>query len=225
MEEFLKWKRKILQEVDNKINSLKHRIKVHKTSPVLKQGAVIEYWNELHEKYVLVSIDKATNNIAIICKKYYVTVILKEIEILDAGNETYEKINKNQEKISQDNLEYNTRLKLSKERKDKSLPIMYWIHKLHKYPVGSRFIIPKSCSTKSLSKAFFNLSKLIYTQIENFHRKSKFLSNYSKFWVLKTVDPVIENISIMNKKKKAKSIATYDFSALYTTHLLRDCVM
>ena len=43
MEEFLKWKRKILQEVDNKINSLKHRIKVHKTSPVLKQGAVIEY--------------------------------------------------------------------------------------------------------------------------------------------------------------------------------------
>ena len=57
------WKRNIL-------TSLKDRIKVHKTKPVLKQDAVIEYLNELHEKYVLVRIDKATNNIAIICKKY-----------------------------------------------------------------------------------------------------------------------------------------------------------
>ena len=60
---------------------------------MLKPDAVIEYLNELHEKYVLVPIDRAANNIAIICKKYYINVILKEIEILDAGNETYEKIN------------------------------------------------------------------------------------------------------------------------------------
>ena len=32
-------------------------------------------------------------------KKYYAVVILKEIGILDAGNETYKKINKNQEEI------------------------------------------------------------------------------------------------------------------------------
>ena len=44
MEEFVDWKRKILQEVDNKIISLKHRIIVHKTNPVLKQDAVIEYY-------------------------------------------------------------------------------------------------------------------------------------------------------------------------------------
>ena len=46
-------------------------------------------------------------------------------------NETYEK-HKNQEEIIQDNLEYNTRLKLSNGSKDKSLPIIYWIPKLHK---------------------------------------------------------------------------------------------
>ena len=92
-EEFAEWKRKNFQEVDNKILSLKHRIKVHKTEPVLKQKAVIEYLHELHELYVLVPIDKAANNIVIICKKCYVTVILKEIGILDAFNETYEKMN------------------------------------------------------------------------------------------------------------------------------------
>ena len=136
LEEFVDRKRKILQEVGNKIISLKHRIKVHKTNPVLKQDAVIEYLNELHEKYVLVPIDKAANNIAIICKKYYVTVILKEIGILDAGNETYEKINKNQVEIIQ---EYNTRLKLSSESKDKSLPTMYWIPKSSRFSVQNSF--------------------------------------------------------------------------------------
>ena len=141
---------------------------------------------------------------------------MKEIGILDAGNETYEKINKNQEEIIQDNLEYNTRLKLSNGSKDKSLPMMYWIPKLHKNPLGSRFIIAsKNCSTKSLSKAVFNVFKLIYSQIEN--RKFKFLSNYNKFWVLQNVDPVTENINITNRKNKAKSIATYGFSTLYTT--------
>ena len=44
-EESVEWKRKIFQKVDNKIISLKHRIKVHKTNPVLKQDAVIEYLN------------------------------------------------------------------------------------------------------------------------------------------------------------------------------------
>ena len=107
---------------------------------------------------------------------------------------------------------------------------MYWIPKLHKNSVGSRLIIAsKNCSTKPLSKAVTNVFKLIYSQIENFHRKSKFLSNYSKFWVLQNEDPVIENINIINRKKKAKSIATYDFSTLSATlphdKSIRGCVM
>ena len=76
LEEFVDWKRKILQELNNKTISLKHRIKVYKKISVL-----IEYLNELHKTYVLVPIDKAANNIAVICKKYYITVILKEIGI------------------------------------------------------------------------------------------------------------------------------------------------
>ena len=44
---------------------------------------------------------------------------MEEIGILDAGNETYEKIIKNQEEIIRYNLEYNTRLKLSHGSKDK----------------------------------------------------------------------------------------------------------
>ena len=58
--------------------------------------------------------------------------LLKKMEFqrLKRMNETYEK-HKNEEEIIQDNLEYNTRLKLSNGSKDKSLPIIYWIPKLH----------------------------------------------------------------------------------------------
>ena len=105
---------------------------------------------------------------------------------------------------------------------------MYWILKLHKIPVGSWFIIAsKSCSTEQfsravqssfpLSRAVFKVFKLISSQIKNFHLKSKFLSNYNKFRVLQNVDSVIENISIINRKKKAESIAKYDFNTLCAT--------
>ena len=79
-ENILEWKRKIFQEAENKTILLKHRIKVHKKNLALKQDTVTQYLNKLHEKYVFVS-QKAANNIAIICEKYY--VILKEIRISD----------------------------------------------------------------------------------------------------------------------------------------------
>ena len=62
-----------------------------------------------------------------------------------------------------------------------------------------------------------NVFKIIYSQIENFHRESKFLTSYNKIWVLQNVDLVIENMNTINRKKKAKSIATYDFTTLHTT--------
>ena len=36
------------------------------------------------------------------------------------------------------------------------------------------------------------------------------------FWVLQNSDPVIDKLNSINRRKRAKSIATYDFSTLYT---------
>ena len=73
MGEFVEQKRKI-QEIENKVISLKLQIKVYKTKPVLKQYTVTEYLNEMQKKYVLIQIVKPANNIAIICEKCFVTV-------------------------------------------------------------------------------------------------------------------------------------------------------
>ena len=72
---------------------------------------------------------------------------------------------------------YSERLGLEVEDKESDLPSMYWIPKMHKNPPGARFIIAsKQCSTKKISKSVPSAFKLIYNQIENFHKKAKYIS-------------------------------------------------
>ena len=212
------WKEKVMERVDAKIISLKQKITPRMTNPILKRDHVQAYLDNLHKNFVLVPIDKAANNIAIICKKYYVEVILKELGVLDGqGNQTYVSANRDAAEIIDENSEYASRLKFSVDEEHHVLPIMYWIPKMHKTPIAHRFIIAsKKCSTKHVSKAVSNSFKLIFSQVENFHKKAKFVSNYNKFWVLQNVDPIITILKKVNKRKRAKSIATYDFSTLYT---------
>ena len=202
------WRTKVLEKVDNKIAHLKRKIKPHKTNPVLKQPEIIQCLEELHKKFVLVPIDKAANNVAIICKKHYVDVILKEIGVSGNPTDTYKESPKNKDEIIFENLQYLEKLKLKSEEKDKELPIMYWTPKMHKNPTGSRFIIAsKNCSTKPLSKTISSAFKLIYRQVEAFHTNSKYFSNYNKFWVLQNSDPVLSIVNHINSKKRAKSIS------------------
>ena len=216
--DMLPWKNMILQKVDTKITLLKRKVTLHKSNPILKQPDVIQHLEELHQKYVFVPIDKAANNVAIVCKKHYVEVILKEIGVNTTPSETYSPAQKSKDEIIFDNIEYSKRLKLQlNEEKDSVLPVMYWTPKMHKNPSGCRFIIAsKNCSTKPLSKAVSSAFKLIFNQVERFHTNAKFFSNYNKFWVLQNADPVLSIINDINRKKRAKSIATYDFSTLYT---------
>ena len=211
------WKTEILNKVDSKIRLLRRKLKYQKMNPVLRRPEVVEYLKLLHDKFVLVPIDKASNNIAIICKRYYVEVILKEIGHIGAGNSTYEKIERSVEDIVEENCEYAEHSGFKVDETEKKLPIMYWIPKMHKHPSASRFIIAsKKCSTKQISKAVSNAFKLIFHQIENFHKKAKFLKNYNKFWILQNTEPILDIIKNINRRKRAKSISTYDFSTLYT---------
>ena len=74
---------------------------------------------------------------------------------------------------------------------------------------------------QAISKSASHVFNLAYSQIENFHKNAKFLLNYNKFLVLQNSDPIIQSLNNINKKKRVKSIATYDFPTLYTK-LLHD---
>ena len=216
VDDMIPWQNVVLEKVDAKITSLKRKIMPQKTNPILKQPDIVQYLQNFHKKYVLVPIDKAANNVAIICKRHYVEVILKEIRVSPENN-TYVSSQLSSNEIIFNNIEYAKNLGLKVDDKDLSLPDMYWMPKMHKHPSGCRFIIAsKHCSTKSLSKAISSVFKLIFTQVEKFHKNAKFLNNYNKFWVLQNSDPIIDILKHINRKRRAKSIATYDFSTLYT---------
>ena len=84
-------------------------------------------------------------------------------------------------------------------------------------PSRTRFIVSSSkCSTKPLSRVMSNTFKLIFNQIQNFHKKSKFYKNYNRFWVINNSKPLIDKLNVINTKKKTKEISTFDFTTLYT---------
>ena len=146
------WKEAVLLEVENRIAFLKRKVRFQKVNPILRRSEVTEYLQNLQSKFVLVPIDKASNNVSIICKKFYIEVILKEIGVIGEGSTTYHVSESSKDEIVQKNIDYTKKLKLEPNEKDYSLPCMYWIPKKHKKPTGKRFIIAsKHCSTKQIS--------------------------------------------------------------------------
>ena len=144
-------------------------------------------------------------------------VLLKEIGILGPESNTYTAANKSMDEIIFDNILYQNHVAMNEDEKEKTLPSMYWLPKMHKTPIGNRFIIAsKFCSTKSLSRNLSTIFKLLYNQIQNYNTKEKYLSNYNMFWVLDNIDPIINKLEKINRKKKAVSVSTFDFSTLYT---------
>ena len=58
------------------------------------------------KKFVLVLVDKVSNNIAILCKRFCVEDILNEIGVTGDGSKTYCKANKSCDGIIDKNTEY-----------------------------------------------------------------------------------------------------------------------
>ena len=65
-------------EIDELISKLKHNFK-QPTGKVLQNVDVKACLSDLHNKYVFVPADRAPNNVIIICKRYYIETLIKEL--------------------------------------------------------------------------------------------------------------------------------------------------
>ena len=218
VESFAAWKNKILEFVDRRVNILNKKKTLSATKPVLQDEDVQASLSELHSRFVVVPIDKAANNVAIICKRFYIQKLLGEVGVPGNASPTYELSQKDPDDVINNNSLLCEKFGLPLEERMQTLPFMYWMPKMHYSPPRARFIIASStCSTKPLSKVASSIFKHIFNQVRNFHKKSTFYKNYNRFWVIENSSPVIEKLSRINAKKNAKDISTYDFSTLYTT--------
>ena len=75
----------ILGAIHKKIIKLKKIPKFRKKHKlqILDNPVIRSFLNNLHNDFALVPTDKASNNIAIICKKFYIEMLLREVGYLD----------------------------------------------------------------------------------------------------------------------------------------------
>ena len=80
------WKVKVFEKVSDKIRTLKSSGRPKETK---RDENALADLAELHNNFVIVPIDKVANNISIICKRFYVTRLLKEVGALGDPDPTY----------------------------------------------------------------------------------------------------------------------------------------
>ena len=154
---FVPWQDKIMEIVDNKIHFTSLKFKPSEPVSVLKDPEAMKVLKKLQNNFVFVPIDKASNNVAIICKQYYALVILNELDINNLGSNsvdsTYELSIKSSDDIITEHVNFQTSLGLEVKEEFRNLSKHYWTPKMHKQVVAERFITASVFSSlKPLAK-------------------------------------------------------------------------
>jgi hypothetical protein len=169
------WKVKVLHDVQNAIKRLnKRRYNQKRKTMILKSPKVMSELAELQKKYVFVPTDKAANNIAVVCKRFYIEKTMKELNIFsddqknqNLASSTYTTYDKGIDAIVKRHIRYmKMNFENSKDTPEELLPFLYWIPKMHKKPYSKQRYIAasKCCSTKPLSAILTKCLKLIEKQ-------------------------------------------------------------
>ena len=215
---FSEWKITLLANIKEKIKTLRRRLPFTSVKSVLNDKKCKEDLDELKDKYVLVPIDKAANNIGFICKKYFLQIIKQE-----TLSETYEECEETVEEVISNVKEGLSDTGISFEKDFKDLPQIHATLKMHKTPVKFRFIIGSRTSIlKSAAKKLVQILKLVMRSHRRYCNKIKFYTGIERYWIADNNKAILDYISHINTNSKARNVQTFDFSTLYTKIPLED---
>ena len=164
--------------------------------------------------------DKAAKNVAIICKRFYLEVLFRELGLMGtSSNATYSKIDSPLQSLLKEHQGLFSKCGIDKPTENQQkLPFMYWIPKFHKTPTKFRFIVASFCCTsKPLSAALTIALKEVQRMSKLYCKRIQLSTGINQMWIADNSGAVLETISHINRHSKAKTIATYDFSTLYTS--------
>ena len=208
---------------NEKICTLKNKIICRSVKSISSVHEVKNTMFSLKEDFVIVPIDKVANNVAFICKHFFALTIIKELNLgchlsNQDDNNTYTFINnKTKDQIIKEHKLYLSKHKTNLSNNIQDLRVMHWISKMDKSSISFRFIIASPvCSIKPLSKDIKSIFKLFYEKVERYHTKGKVWSGIKAFWSIQNSYPLSSSINKLNKRRAAKSMSSFDFSALYT---------
>ena len=146
------WKDHLKELVTNHISNLKGHFKSPKCK-VLDQSDVKDTLHKLYANYVLVPADNAANNVIIVCKKFHIDTLVKELGIsnVNISNPTYIPTDDSFETIMKSHNLFIASVGFEMSEEDQNLSYLYWTPKLHKSANKHWFIAGSSkCTTKDL---------------------------------------------------------------------------
>ena len=176
-------------QIEECISKLKQNFK-QPTGKVLQNAGVKACLSDLHNKYVFLPADKAPNNIIIICKRYYIKTLIKELGLDNCstatGNSTYTSCQMSFADIVNTHDIFMKSLGTGLSDDEKRLPYLYWTPKLHKSPVKRCFIAGSSkCTTKQLSSLLTKILTVIKTGLEKYCSIKTSHTGVNNMWILK----------------------------------------
>ena len=102
----------------------------HRHESVFDDPDVAAELAEIHEKFVVVPADKASNNIIFVCKTHYINWLMEELGMSTmTGNPTYNSTAMSKDEILQNHLSVMLRFGMSLPEEDIEHPKLYWIPK------------------------------------------------------------------------------------------------
>ena len=109
------------------------------STSIFKDPNVAKHLSLLHDKYVIISADKAPNNLVFVCKSHYIDFLIKELGIDNSFGSLHIARRHLQKRISWTIicLFY---VPLEFQPKMKNWIYHHWIPKLHKCPFKQRYI-------------------------------------------------------------------------------------
>ena len=108
------WECRVVEAIQTRIDRLRKNKKNPRKRQILSDRECQQYLADFQTRFVLVPADKASNNVLIVCKKYYLDVVLKELDTSNGTNPlTYMPCSDHVENIVVEHQDFMTRQNLS----------------------------------------------------------------------------------------------------------------
>ena len=123
------------------------------STSIFKDPNVAKHLSLRHDKYVIVSADKALNNIVFVflCKSHYIDCLIKALGIGNSlGNPTYTPTTVTKEEILDNHRSVLCSFGISTKDEELDLPSLYWIPKLHMCPSNSAILLDLPNASRNL---------------------------------------------------------------------------
>ena len=211
---FKKWKHTFSEVLRNKLKMCSRLFKYR--IPVLSEHGCMQELRRLKDKYVITVVDKAANNFAFTCKKFYFMKLASELGMdnPNPGNDTYFHRVDSEFQIVEQIKNDLVRFRIVPNISEAKLALLYQTPKFHKNPPKMRYIAGNvKTVTSQLDGVVAKILKMCKSHFINLCRKNEEFSGKKYNFDVQTS---MEVKDMFDRAVRVESISINDFSTLYT---------